>query len=355
MKVKFLLVSVFACIFSFSALAQKELSVGEVTTVNLGDGRLLFRSAKNDKPIKGEYRIIDGWNSEYILAQFSNGLYDGKYEHYKYNKLVDKGTYREGVKNGTFFEYYSDGTVKSEKPIVNGKVNGIVKTYFTNGKMESQKSYKNSVEDGIEQRWDWETGNLIVDANYVDGVPDGKQTRRIISNIGNYVEVSYFEKGVQTGDVTRTWTNGQLYVQGKYKDGKKEGVWTEYRDNGKTARSMTYINDKRNGEYTTYFDDGTVEKSENYVDGNREGVSKEYFIDSGKLKAEYNYVNDMKDGKYKLYYDDGTLREEGRYEKGDAVYVKEYYKNGKVKQISERNSRGEWEILESYDADGKQK
>jgi antitoxin component YwqK of YwqJK toxin-antitoxin module len=355
MKVKFLLVSVLTCIFYFSALAQKDLAIGEVKMINLGDGRLHFSSVKNNKPIKGEYRIIDGRKSEYILAQFSNGLYDGKYEHHKYNKLVEKGEYKEGVKNGLFIEYYSDGSIKSERPITDGKVNGIIKTYFTDGKLESQKGYKNSVEHGIEQRWQWRTGEQTVDANYVDGVPDGKQVRHITSNIGNYIEISYFEKGVQTGDFTRTWTNGEMYVQGKYKDGKREGVWNEYRSNGKPEKRITYVNDKRNGEYTTFFNDGNVEKTETYINGQREGIGKEYFFDSGKLRAEYNYINNIKEGKYTLYYDDESLREEGRYDNGREVYRKEYYKNGTVKEISERNSRGQWETLESYNADGTQR
>ena len=355
MKLKFLLAGIFTCILSYSALAQTDFSVGEITVINLGDGRLLFRTVKGEKPIEGERRIIDGYKSEYILAQFSKGMYDGKYEHYKYNKLVEKGAYKEGIKDGMFIEYYSDGSVKSEKPITDGKLNGILKTYFTNGKPESEKGYKNGVEDGIEQRWDWETGQLKVDCKYADGKPDGKQTRHISSNTGDYVEVSNYEKGVQTGEFTQTWTNGKLRVQGKYRDGKKEDVWVEYHQNGKPEKSTTYKNGERTGEYKTFFSDGTVEKIENYIGGQREGVSQEFFYDSGKLRAEYNYVNNVKEGKYKLYYDDGTLREEGRCEDGREVYRKEYYKNGKVKDISERNARGTWEIIESYNSDGSQK
>ena len=355
MKLRFLLAGIFACIVSYSALAQTEFSVGQITVINLGDGRLLFRTLEDDMPIVGERRIIDGRNSEYIMAQFSDGLYDGKYERYKNNKLIEKGVYKEGLRDGKFFEYYSDGSVKSEKTFTNGKLNGMLKTFFTNGKPEREQGYKNGVEDGIEKQWHWETGKLIVDANYIDGRPDGKQTRHISSNTGDYVEVSNFVKGVQTGEFSQTWTNGQVRVQGKYKDGNKDGVWIEYRKNGKPEKSTTYKNGERNGEYKTFFTDGTVEKIETYADGQREGLTKEFFYDSGKLKAEYNFSNNVKEGKYKMYYDDGVLREEGRCDDGKEVYRKEYYKNGKVKEISERNSRGQWETLESYDSDGKQR
>ena len=354
-KLKFLLAAIFTCILSYNAFAQTDFAVGEITVINLGDGRLLFRTLKGDKPIEGEHRIIDGRRSEYILAQFSKGMYDGKYEVYKYSKLVEKGAYKDGARDGTFTEYYSDGAVKSEKTFTNGKLNGMLKTYFTNGKPEVEQGYKNGVEDGIERRWHWETGKLIVDAKYADGRPDGKQIRHISSNVGDYVEVSNYVKGVQTGEFSQTWTNGKVRIQGEYKDGKKDGVWLEYRKDGKTEKSIAYKNGERNGEYKTFFTDGTVEKIENYIDGQREGISKEFFYDSGNLKAEYNYANNVKEGKYKMYYDDGTLREEGRFEDGREVYRKEYYKNGKVKEISERNSRGQWETIESYSDDGKQK
>jgi antitoxin component YwqK of YwqJK toxin-antitoxin module len=355
MKQKFLLTGIFTCLISLSTLAQSGYAVEQITVINLGDGRLLFRNMEDDKPIEGEHRLIDGRKSEYILAKFSKGMYNGKYEHYRRNNLIEKGAYKEGLRNGKFIEYYSDGDVKSEKTFSDGKLNGTLKTWFANGKPESNIGYKDGVEHGIEQRWHWETGKLIVDANYIDGRPDGKQTRHISSNTGDYVEVSHFVKGVRTGDFSQTWDNGQVRVQGIYKNGEREGVWIEYRKNGKPEKSTTYKNGERNGEYKLFFTDGTVEKIENYLDGQREGTSKEFFFDSGKVKAEYDYTNNVKEGKYKMYYDDGTLREEGRCEGGKEIYRKEYYRNGKVKEISGRNSRGQWETIESYDSDGRQR
>ena len=354
-NLKLLFASIFTCLTAFGVLAQTDFSVEQITVINLGDGRLLFRTLDKEKPVEGEHRIIDGRKSEYIQAQFVKGMYDGKYESYKYNKLVEKGGYKEGLRNGSWIEYYSDGAIKSEKTFSNGKLDGMLKTYFTDGKTESKKEYKNGVEHGIEQRWHWETGKMTVDANYADGKPDGKQTRHIYSNTGDYVEVSNFAKGVQTGEFSQTWTNGQSRVQGKYKDGQKDGVWLEFRKNGKPEKSTTYKNGERSGEYKTFFTDGSVEKIENYLDGQREGLCKEFFYDSGKLKNEFNYANNVKQGKYKIYYEDGTLREEGRCDDGKEMYRKEYYKNGKVKEISERNSRDQWETIEKYDSDGQQK
>ena len=117
--------------------AQKEYAIEKVTVVNLGDGRLLFRDMETEKPLQGQHRIIDGYRSEYVLANFKDGLYDGDYKYYKRNKLVEEKVYKEGIGNGRFRDYHIDGeTVKSEREVKDGKVNGIHKTYSQQGKLE---------------------------------------------------------------------------------------------------------------------------------------------------------------------------------------------------------------------------
>ena len=84
-------------LFAFlNVCAQKEYQIEQVSAINMGDGRILFRDLKTDKPLDGEHRIIDGYHSAYILADFKEGLYNGKYEEHEYNKLICEGAYKEG-------------------------------------------------------------------------------------------------------------------------------------------------------------------------------------------------------------------------------------------------------------------
>ena len=54
-----------------------------------GDGRLLFRQYdKDNTPLNGSHRIIDGYRSEYILAEFKDGMYNGDYKYFKNNRLL---------------------------------------------------------------------------------------------------------------------------------------------------------------------------------------------------------------------------------------------------------------------------
>ena len=57
--------------------AQKEYKIDQVSVVNVGDGRLLFQELKTEKALNGEHRIIDCYHSDYVLASFIDGFYDG--------------------------------------------------------------------------------------------------------------------------------------------------------------------------------------------------------------------------------------------------------------------------------------
>lgn len=55
--------------------------------------------------MNGEFRIIDGYRSQYVQAEFKEGMFDGKYQEYSHNALRREGSYKEGRKNGLFREY----------------------------------------------------------------------------------------------------------------------------------------------------------------------------------------------------------------------------------------------------------
>jgi antitoxin component YwqK of YwqJK toxin-antitoxin module len=347
-----------AALTATTAAAQSEIKIEEVDVTNIGDGRLLFRELESEKALAGEHRLIDGRRSEYIVAEFTEGFFNGNYEHHRNGVLVEKGTYKEGVKHGLFTEYYSDGkTVKSEIPLDEGKIDGVVKSYYSDGTLEAEKGFKQGAEHGSDRAFEHGSDTPYRDHNYSEGVPDGRQYSMVDSNAGDYIEVAFFDKGTPTGEFLQTWTpSGDVKQRGSYGPGGKEGVWVEIRRDGKIESEQTWAGGRRNGESKSYFTDNTVEKITIYKDDKREGVEKTFRYDGGRLASEYTWVADAKEGDYRIYYDDEkpTLREEGRIRRGNEVWRKEYYPNGKVKRIQERPaSGGTWTTLESYDEDGK--
>ena len=236
MKTKTLLFSILLFLLAWDIQGQEPngLQIGEVTAVNLGDGRMLHREAESKAPLQGEHRIIDGYRSEYILAEFTDGLYNGKWEYHKNNVLAETGTYREGRKHGTFTAYYSDGRrIKSETSFSEGKRNGLHRTYYTDGSLEMEKGYRDGLEHGVDRRWDYSVQEPKFEHNYYAGKKDGRQITRFSSNAGDFYEECNFNMGLLVGEFLQRWSNGELRTQGQYnRVGKKEGVWIESRRDG---------------------------------------------------------------------------------------------------------------------------
>ena len=71
------------------------------------------------------------------------------------------------------------------------------------------------------------------------------------------------------------WTNWDENGQkskGEYKDGKQEGLWTEWRENGKKWGEGEYKDGKIKGLWTYWRDNGHKWGTGNYKDGKREGL-----------------------------------------------------------------------------------
>ena len=243
---------------TLTGMAQEKVyQVDELSVINYGDGRLLFRQYdKDNTPLNGSHRIIDGYRSEYILAEFKDGMYNGDYKYFKNNRLKEEGTYKEGRKDGVYKEYYSDGVaLKKEAPSKEGKLNGIVKTYYTNGKLETEKGYAMSIEDGVERDYDYESGEITTNRNYKNGVLHGSQIAHYGSNIGDFIQRVTYENGKMTGSFSEIFTDGTIKKTGKYnKDGEKDGEWLERDD---------FPNDK--GKFSgkrTLYKDGEIIKEE---------------------------------------------------------------------------------------------
>lgn len=329
--------------------------VGEISVINYGDGRLLFR--KNDDentPLQGLHRIIDGYRSEYVLAEFQDGMYNGKYQHFKNDFLIEVANFTNGRLEGDRKQYYGDGkTLRSEASFVEGKLNGTIRNYRQDGSVESEKEYKMGIEDGFDRRYHHETGKLTIDTYYKEGKPEGRWVEHLEGNVGNVTRISNYKNGLRDGEWSETSADGKPRGKSSYKEGKKDGVWITYRKDGSQEKKTTYKNDLKNGEEIIYFTDGTVDKSINYVNDKRNGVTKEYYFTSGKTtpKSEYTYKEGKQNGEYKCFDQDGKLKEEGRCENGTEVYRKLYHSNGKLRSIAEKRGGG-WETLESYDSNG---
>ena len=76
-------------------------------------------------------------------------------------------------------------------------------------------------------------------------------------------EKGKLKNGKSEGSWIAYWENGQLWYKGDYKNGKQEGSWVHYHENGQLMSKGDYKNGKKEGSWDFYWSNGTVWKDYN--------------------------------------------------------------------------------------------
>lgn len=101
----------------------------------------------------------------------------------------------------------------------------------------------------------------------------------------------YFEiKGEERVLVRETgyYPEGQKRIEGTYKDGKREGLWRYWYENGNLWSEGYYKADVRHGRSTVWHENGKKYYEGHYTDGERTGKWK-FWDEDGKLLKEIDY------------------------------------------------------------------
>ncbi|PXV68816.1 antitoxin component YwqK of YwqJK toxin-antitoxin module [Dysgonomonas alginatilytica] len=252
---------------SNNSSAQNQIQLADIELTNLGDGQMYGHSRDEEKtPINGKSRIITGFTTEYIDAEFAKGYAIGKWEYYKDNKLSVYVTYDNGYMDGEYAELFPSGTPKLEGKFVKGKKEGewqtynsdgdkklteVYKanelekkiTYYTNGNIDTERNYKNGKEDGAVKQYTLE-GVLKSEKNFVNGKQVGKQIQYYASNNGDYIETSnYSPDGKKEGEYSEVYADSKSFkVKGQYSKNQKDGKWVFENKAGKRVREEVYEN-----------------------------------------------------------------------------------------------------------------
>jgi len=140
-------------------------------------------------------------------------------------------------------------------------------------------------------------------------------------------------------------SNGQIKAKGRVVNGKANGNWKFYDENGVLLRESYFVNDELNGEYKEYHSNGQINSTGRLESGKANGKWK-YFNENGTLIQESYWENDLRSGKTKYYYDNGNLKENTLWENGVLTgEAKFYLKSGKPQTFGQyKNGKkdGNW-------------
>ena len=159
---------------------------------------------------------------------------------------------------------------------------------------------------------------------------------------------SFGEDAVQDGVHKKEYANG-VWDETTYKNGKKEGLYRSYWQNGKPQVEIDFRDNKANGIAKYYYRSGNISQERSLKDGKIDGVWKSYdengkilmqdFYKDGALldhhgrpvngahnqyferglRQENNYVDGQMDGIGRMFDNKGKLLVERKFVKGKIV------------------------------------
>ena len=112
------------------------------------------------------------------------------------------------------------------------------------------------------------------------------------------------------------YENGQKMLEGTKKDGKEDGKWTVWDENGHKNEEIIFKDGKMNGLYTSWYDDG-------------------------KKSSEGTYKDMKENGLWDSWYENGQKKYEKTYKDGELISLKEWNEDGSVKGGKEKKQKKE--------------
>ncbi|PGH26164.1 phosphatidylinositol-4-phosphate 5-kinase [Fusobacterium animalis] len=282
------------------------------------------------------------------------------------------------------FEIEDDGTSFFTRNINMNPKTEITQYFNRKGELYMISSLTSETEGdlyALYRKYDKE-GNLSI---YTYAI-DGKNTDKGYYSDGKlaYIKELKIVKGeapIQNGKYIEYYKNGQIKVQGHYKNGKREGEFKTFLRNSKNAGSIFYKNGKiikstlinsmkDNASFSVLTDINYNSNSHEIVtDEFPNGLLKQYFTfnkdelldgesrqyyEEGDIKSISPFKNNVADGTFISYYQNGNIKEKHTYkngnEEGEGIF---YYENGKLEEkYFMKNGKLDGEAI-NYFEDGK--
>lgn len=164
----------------------------------------------------------------------------------------------------------------------------------------------------------------------------------LLLGCGDNIKTNYYENGLiktqwleneknkKHGFYRRYTRDGNVLIEGNFKNDREFGRWyVYYEDTKKIHREMNFISGYKHGKEIVYHENGTIESEFTYNHGEKEGIYKE-FHSNGQLRSVIFYVNGVRDGNSKIYDEKGNMLENLNYENGSLMGEQKYYKNKKL-------------------------
>lgn len=228
-----------------------------------------------------------------------DGKPDGYWKnYYKNGKLKIEGNRKEFLLDSVWKFYTERGKITKAVAYAEGKKNGYTLNYDTNQRVSSKEPYVNDIKQGMAFSY-YPSGRTKQMTPYVKGRPDGMAYE--YAEDSTIISIIKYQGGI-LANVER--------INRKDENGKKQGVWKSFYENGKLKEEKKFRDDQVDGYAKTYDNKGNLTNTEKFNNGKQVKNAPEL----ARLDV------------YKDYYEDGTLKYEGGYINGMPVGTHYHYK-----------------------------
>ena len=192
----------------------------------------------------------------------------------------------------------------------------------------------------------WTNGNLKLKGRLRDGLRNGKwefwhQNGQKLA-AGKYFDgdgsLADAKTGVSKNGFVGTWSfnyaDGNQWKKGNWENGIPVNEHTEWYPNGNTRTIETFKNGKLRGPITKWYQDGQVKEEGTFTNGKLDSSFASWYS-NGSKKEEGDYIKGVQSGHWTFWHQNGELKRDGSYNRGemDGIWV-EYSADGNSIQRS---------------------
>lgn len=189
-----------------------------------------------------EYNQVDGKGRK-------QGEWRKKYEDF--NQYMYVGQFKDDKPVGLFIYYYTNSKVKAKVDHGDGSGRAVAVFYHENGHKMSVGIYRDMKKDSIWTNYG-PSGRLSTKETFKNDVLHGQTVvffvpEELEDKSTRISEIFLYDNGKLEGEYTKYFENGNVHMKGQYVNGAKDGLWTEYHLNGNRAAVYSYKNGLQHG------------------------------------------------------------------------------------------------------------
>ena len=195
---------------------------------------------------------------------------------------------QQGRKQGHWIKKYAnkntmyDGYFKDDHPV------GEFRRYYEDQSLKSVLIYNDDGRKAIATIYH-PNGNISSKGTYVDQMKEGKWEFYSAFKKDHLIAEEFYSKNIKNGLSLKFYPDSTLAERLTYINDIKQGVWIQYYPSGAVCLKSNYLDGKINGKFEAWFENGGIEFSGQYKNDSRDGLWIIYNND-GTIKYKLEYL-----------------------------------------------------------------